>query len=481
MRLLCAGLGGLLIFGSFEFVVCSSSVASSQSQNSNLSYPDQLNPQPDPLLYPTQPIKVEIADTQPITLQQAIDLALQNNLDIQQAHQQLEQYQAALQEARAANLPTLDASASLTHAESQQQVSSFAEGSVGTTGVSTSLQTTDSNTLSGTLEANYDLFTSGQRSANIHAAETQVRYQEWVIEAQIQETVLDVTNDYYDLQEANEQVRIYTDTLAQAEQSLRDAEAKERAGIGTYFDVLQAQVQVANARQNLVEQRSQQAIAKRTLAQLLNLSQTADVSAADPIAAAGSWDATLQDSILQAFQNRSELQQQLAQREISQYQRRVQLAQLGPQVSLFASYSLNNTLDQETGFTYDYQAGARVSLNLFDGGASRARAAQEEANIAIAETQFSNTRNQIRLQVEQAYLELQSNRENIQTSEVAVQQATEALRLARLRFQGGVGTQSDVLSAQTDLTTAEVNRLQAVLGYNRSLASLRRAIGDPLV
>jgi Outer membrane efflux protein len=80
----------------------------------------------------------------------------------------------------------MPASASFTHAENQQQVSSFSGGeidSTSSTGANTSLQTIDSHTLSGTVEANYNLFTSGQRSANIHAAETQVRYQEWRIEA----------------------------------------------------------------------------------------------------------------------------------------------------------------------------------------------------------------------------------------------------------------------------------------------------------
>jgi len=190
------------------------------SNNSSHDFPnnssnlENLNPNPNPLLAPTQPIEVNITDTQPITLQQAIDLALQNNLDLQKTRQELERDQAALQQARAANLPTLNASTSFTHAESQQQVASLG-------GSSSSLQTTDSNTLSGTVEANYSLFTSGQRSVNIQAAATQVRYQELAIEAKVQETTLDVTNDYYDLQDADEQVRIYKDTLTQAQHRIK--------------------------------------------------------------------------------------------------------------------------------------------------------------------------------------------------------------------------------------------------------------------
>jgi outer membrane protein TolC len=119
-----------------------------------------------------------------------------------------------------------------------------------------------------------------------------------------------------------------------------------------------------------------------------------------------------------------------------------------------------------------------LRLSLFDGGAARARARQEEANIAIAETNFAGQRNQIRFEVEQAFSNLQSNLENIQTTSVALEQSREALRLARLRFQAGVGTQTEVIDAEDDLTQAEGDRVNAILNYNRALAQIQRSIGS---
>ncbi len=116
------------------------------------------------------------------------------------------------------------------------------------------------------------------------------------------------------------------------------------------------------------------------------------------------------------------------------------------------------------------------NLTLFDGGAARARAAQSRTNIAIAETQFASQRDQIRFDVEQFYSQLQSNLNNVQTSSVALNQAREALNLARLRFQAGVGTQTEVISAENDLTRAEGNRVTAILDYNRALANLQRSV-----
>jgi outer membrane protein TolC len=73
---------------------------------------------------------------------------------------------------------------------------------------------------------------------------------------------------------------------------------------------------------------------------------------------------------------------------------------------------------------------------------------------------------------------LQANKENIATSQIAVSQAEEALSLANLRLQAGVGTQLDVLTAQRDLTEAQGNNVTAILGYNRALAAIQRAVSN---
>ena len=123
-----------------------------------------------------------------------------------------------------------------------------------------------------------------------------------------------------------------------------------------------------------------------------------------------------------------------------------------------------------------YRVGALLQWDFFDGGTARARARQEENDILNSQTGFANQRNQVRIEVEEAYFFLQSNKENITTAEKAVELAEESLRLARLRFQAGVGTQTDVINSQTELTTARGNRLDAIILYNQSLNQLYRAI-----
>ncbi len=436
--------------------------------------PDNLIPSSNPLQFPTKPEEVRLQGNQPITLAQALELARRNNRDLQVSLLELERNRAALREAQAALLPTLDLSTDITRSQSAASQLELKQREQ-QTGIA---QPGDEagTSFTGQAQLSYNIYTSGRVQANVRAAEEQVRFNELAVETQSEEIRLNVATEYYNLQQADEQVRIAQSAVQNSEASLRDAEALERAGVGTRFDVLRSQVNLANAQQDLTNARSQQSIARRRLATRLSLPQAVNISAADPVQLAGLWNPTLEQSIVLAFQNRPELQQQLAQRNISEQQRRQALGELGPQVSLVASYNLLDQFDDGVSITDGYSLGVRATLNLYDGGAARARAAQSRANIAIAETQFAEQRNQIRFQVEQAYSTQQSSLENVQTANTALEQAREALRLARLRFQAGVGTQTDVINSENDLTRAEGNRVTAILDYNRALAQLQRSV-----
>ncbi|OUL30199.1 TolC family protein [Nostoc sp. 106C] len=447
----------------------------------SVQVPENLIPNPNPLQYPTKPEEVTVQGNQPITLAQALELARRSNRQLQVTQLELERSQAALREAQAALFPNVGISTDVTRQRTVSDTYQVKVAEQQQAGLPPAFRqpidpAPSTTNFNGQAQLSYDIYTSGRRQANIRAAEEQVRFSELALENQFEEIRLNVSTDYYNLQQRDEEVRIAQAAVTNAQASLRDAEALERAGVGTRFDVLRSQVNLANSQQDLTNAVSQQQIARRQLAARLSLPQSVNISAADPVRLAGLWNQSLEQSIVLAFQNRPDLQQQLAQRNINEQQRRQALAALGPQVSLVAAYNLFDQFNDDISVTDGYSVGVRATLNLFDGGAARARAAQARANIAIAETQFADLRNQIRFQVEQAYSTQQSNLQNVQTANTALEQAREALRLARLRFQAGVGTQTDVINSENDLTRAEGNRIRAILDYNRALSQLQRFV-----
>ena len=469
----------------------------------------RLNPNPDLLNVPTTEPEVQIDVSKPITLEQAIELAKRNNRALQVTELELERRREELEEARAALYPSLSAQGSLTRTDSatariaieQQQeevredISDLEASLPGLTPAARILasRTLDSlrsqldeledassvtNLFNASVQVSYDIYTSGQRDASIKAAEAAVEAAQQALETDLQDLRLDVSNAYFDMQLADSLVEIAQSSVTQSEISLRDSQSLERAGLGTRFDVLQAEVQLANNQQQLTQGLSQQVIARRALAELLSLNQTASLSAADPVAIIGLWPKSLERSILLAQQNRSELGEVLAQRKIARQNRRVALGSLGPQINIAAAGTVADELDDRVLGNFGNSQGLEISKTVFDGGAAKALARQQVINTKIAETQFDDFKNTIRFQVEQNYFTLYSSYENIQTNLRAVDQAEESLRLARLRFQAGIGTQQEVITAERDLTTAQSNLLQAVIAYNRALVGLERFVGS---
>jgi outer membrane factor, OMF family len=338
------------------------------------------------------------------------------------------------------------------------------------------------NTLRAAVSVNYTILSSGQRAASIRTAEYQLQLAELDFERQRQQLRQIVANDYYDLQEITALNRVAVGAVANAQKNLNDTIATANAGIRTKFEVLQAQVQLANTQQNLTLAQGLRLSAQRQLAETLNIPVNTNIVASDQAEPNGSWPLSLEESIILALEKRVELPQLLLQRDIAKQRIIIERAALKPQLSSFATVaasgsSVRNATSDGFEGGMDYQVGLRVSVNVFDAGDINARVRDQKKAIETAETQYANQKNQLRFEVEQAFSSLLANRDNIKTARGGVAQATESLALAQLRQQAGLGTSLEVLQAETDLTQAQGDLVSAILDYNRALTALDRATG----
>ncbi|PSF37163.1 transporter [Aphanothece hegewaldii CCALA 016] len=442
--------------------------------------PNYLNPSGNPLIFPTVPDEVDIKTVQPISLNQAIELALQNNKDLQSARIQLTQRQEQLTEQRARLFPALDAQfnfsrdSSISAAQQNLQLRRQAEAA-GQDFVGINKESTNAT---GQLSLTYNIYTGGERAAQLKRAEREIKRQKLEVERAAEEVRFQAADNYYQLQRRDAEVAIAQAAIEDATQSLRDAQLLEQAGLGTRFSVLQAEVDVARANQELTTAISNQRIARRTLVQLLSLGQKVELTAADAIREAGNWPISLEESIVLAYKNRSELEQQLVARDIGEQDRKIALSEIKPKVDFSANYEYADNFDDEISVVDGYSFVATARWRFVDGGRAFSRARQADRQIDLANNEFARIRNQVRLEVEQSYYQMVANQENIQTAALSVESATESLRLARLRFQAGVGTQTDVINSQRDLTDARSRYLQAIVDYNRSLNDLQRSVSN---
>lgn len=408
----------------------------------------------------SQPEQSQASDV--MSLEQAIQIANQSNRDIEQARLAVQQAQGAVQEQIASYQPNLAVSA----------------------GGDYDLPITDNDddgmTLSGGIDLSYTLLDFGRREAAVDISTAELQVAELELQ-QVQQTIrLEVATLYYELQNAMENVRINQAAVTNSEQNLRDTEVREEAGTGTLYDTLQARTQLAEDQVNLLSAQNDRAVAEKGLVQILGIGDTAQSISITPIARQPAWPLSLEETLARAYKTRAEIEQQQLAQNIQQNTAKLARAELSPEVSLSTGYDFQNSLIDTADTLNSWQDGLNISLDmewtLYDGGVARAQASQANATEEIAASELNNQQDQIRLEVQTAYLTLQSETEQITAAEVGVNSAEEGLRLARLRFQAGVGTQLEVLEAQSDLTNAESTVAQAITAYNQSIVELERSI-----
>ncbi len=295
--------------------------------------------------------EIQITNNKSITLQQAVEIAFRNNREVQAARLNVDKSQTGIRVAQAAQAVQVGLTSTL-----QNQGSPLI---IGTQSVSGSNSTTG---IQGSLQATYNIFSAGRNQSSVRAAQEQVNFDRLDLIRVEQKVRGDVITAYYDLQAADSSVVINQAAVTDATRSLSDAQLQEKAGIGTKFDILRAQVQLATANQDLTNTQGQQQIARKKIAQLLVVDNNTEFTAADTVREQGTWGYSLEDSIVIAYKNRPEVKQQLTLRSISEQQQIVAAAANSAQANLFANYTLGKSF---TTATAAFRQGSALKLMWF--------------------------------------------------------------------------------------------------------------------
>ncbi|MFZ0406992.1 MAG: TolC family protein [Cyanobium sp.] len=437
---------------------------------------------PLPLALPNKPSQVSIRELRPISLADSLTLLEVNNPNLKALAIQVEEAQSALRSRIALWYPQLNLQAGSfpTFTGGQQ----FSSGITGT-GQQRGLTLSSIWRMQAVLEASWSLINPA-RNPQIAAARDQFEKAKNNYLIGLRDLRLQLAQAYFDLQQADEQVRIGQESVRSSQVSLRDARARFQAGVATKLEVLQAETQLARDQQLLTNALSAQLIARRALASLLSLPQDVTPTAKDPSRVVGTWLPTLQESIVAAYAFREELDQLILDISVANSNANAELAQVQPLLNIVNTLSGGRTdgyqfvtqpIPNEQGWSVDNTVGLNFRWNLFDGGQAQANYRRQKQVAEETRYRFADRRNTIREEVEKSFYELEANNRNITTTSREVLSARESLRLARLRFQAGVTTQREVVDTQRDLTQAEVRYSSAIADYNKRLAELQRRTG----
>ena len=443
---------------------------------------------PPPLALPDDPVQVRIHELRPLFFEEALQLAEFNSPQLKAAASQVDQAKSALRAAISAWYPKVDLSASglpeYFESYSYRNPDFAVEGA--------NERYSREWRANGLLKVSWDLIDPA-RVPQIASARDQFERAGDSYLIALRDLRLTTATSYFDLQEADERVRIGQDSVKASLVSYRDARARFNAGVNTKLQVLEAETQLARDRNLLTDNLGRQDVSRRNLAEILSLPQDVTPTAASPARPLGLWESSLQDSIIAAYNFREELDQLILDVSINNSKANVSLAAVQPTLGFLNSTTVSRSEGQSSqtsndidmsDYTNSFQNSTALTATwrLFDGGRAQAEYRRFKQAADESRHKFARTRNQIRREVEQSFFDLRSAIQSIDTTASEILSSRESLRLAQLRVQAGVSTQREVVDTQRDLTTAQIRYAGAIRDYNTSLAQLQRRTGlDALI
>ena len=419
-----------------------------------------------------------------LTLETAVSLALRQNPDILKAIHEIERTRGQIIEVRAQALPSLTATASY---------SQYDPRLIGSTGSSL---TTVSSVSSGTgstaftggsfdkswqiaVQVKQSLYSGGKYRAALKIAELTEDASHQLLREMVATVIAKVRSQFYTALLNRELITVAEESIHLLTDQLTDQQNRFSAGTVPRFNVLQAEVELANARPDLIRAKNNLHISRLEFGRILGMATDAEPDVVGRLRMPPR-EVNLSRALIAARKNRAILKAQ--QNTVATEEQQINVAKAGykPKLDANAGYEAVNsrTSSDLAKVANGWYFGVTGSWAIFDGFLTKGKVDQAKARLSSAKVGLSDSILQVELEVQKAYAQAKVAREVIDSQSKVVEQADEALRLARERLGAGAGTQLDVLNARVALTKARTTQKQALSDYNIALAEYDRATGS---
>ncbi len=414
--------------------------------------------------------------TRPLSLADALNTAIAQNTLILKAKSDLESAHGLVVQTRAVALPQLTAAGQYKTTDADY-VENFGP-----------LAQPNQNWNVG-VQLSQSIYMGGRMVAAIRAAGATQQQALAIYRTAVADALLQVRLAYYDVLLAEQQVSVREASVKLLEKELADQQQRFDAGTVPHFNVLRAEVSVANERPMLIAAHNALRIAKNNLANDMGYDLPREIWEDIPLHLTDAlvtppWQINLPEAIQQALQRRTELV--ALNKNVDLQKLNLVNAKSGykPSVNVFAGYGWHNAqFTQPIELDHDirgWNAGAQLNWNIFDGLLTHGKVVSAKALYEKSQTELIEGSRQIELGVRTAYSEFIQAREILESQSKVQELAEEALREANARAAAGTGTQLDVLDAETSLTQSRTTQITAQHGYLTARAKLERAIGADL-
>jgi len=418
----------------------------------------------------------DIDTSKPLTLDQCIKIALEQASDMKLANLDLKSAKLNLDDARAGYLPTVDVNG-------QYQFSDKVD-----LGWSP-------NNYNAQLNASYNIWDSGRRKTGLEQAKVSQKITMAGYDGTKQNLIYNLIQSYYDLLQAEKLVLVDEKLLEISKTNTEKVQAFQEAGRSIPADVAAAKSQQASDELSILRDKNNVEISRSNLAAIMGLNPVIHIEIEDDPdyetyikleaqsteSALALSNVSLEDSIKKALQTRPELIQSRNRLVSQEWSLRLTQIERYPIVTADAGYNvmISDYLHVRDAFKnhrgWDVQT--RVSFPLFDAGSSKRQ--EQKAEIALEQLK-ENIRDQersITLNVQQAYLNLESAKKGLDIAKEQVRDAFESLNVTQGRYEQNMSIFLEVLSAQSRYAQALTNQVQAFYNYKLAEKAMQKAIG----
>lgn len=278
---------------------------------------------------------------------------------------------------------------------------------------------------------------------------------------------------------AREQLKVLEQAYETDSVNLDNVEAMFSQGMVSQFEVLRARTEKANLLPQILRAESNVKLSEKRLKSFLDMDLSTPVTLVPPEDEIAPGDIpSLERLVNTALVSRPEVVQAEQLEDITDKAITVARADYFPKLEAVSNYQKQAQSDEFTldeNATTAWNAGVRLTVPLFQGGEVRGAVKKAKADHRQAELAHEAIRDDVRLEVEDAYDRLIQARKSLEVQAETIAQAEEGLRIANLRYESGEGTLLEVLSAQTALTDARTARATALYDFRTALAGLAKA------
>lgn len=399
-----------------------------------------------------------IKPKQELSLQECIDLTLQNNPSLAAAQSGVQAQYSKVWQSRSSYLPQVNANASYSLSDNENEGGFKGKADSYSSAISATQLIYDFGKTGNTIDVQKNTyFASIEDTKNL-----------------TNNTVYNLKKAFYGVVSAKESKEVFIQSVEQYQEQLKRAQAFYSVGTRPKIDVTTAQVNLNNAKLNLIKADNALQIAYHTLLNVMGIYQAVPDFSVKSENNIPKYEITAQEALDNAMQNRPDLAS--SRLRLDSARMNVTLAKTGyaPSLNANANYGWaggNFPL-------YDrWSVGAGVSVPIFNGFSTYNKVQEAGSNLVTAYHNLTEAEQKILLEIKTAYLNFHEASSRIPVADLSREQAKENYQLAVGRYTVGVGNYIEVKDAEVTLSNAKLSYIGAVLDYNLAIADLKRVMG----